>query len=425
MPKTLLNRRASSSKEIYASGSENPSAAVPYLQSSTGVENGYAHPLTVQENQPVDPPFQSIFQTSTIDQLKAKSPPPSRKHSTISGIIDPPKLTNRPSPTLPNPPLPNPPFLIDASYRPPPLFGHSHSSTTLSQSLPSILTASAVPSTGPAPPDLEPSTGRVKSGEVDSTVSRPSISAAQVTHTHDSVAVQSLSPKLDILPPPATSAVVNPIQPPSEPVAEEISNLDEVYLFELSETPIISTPLPTVFDFNYYNPRYRDLWAIGQDGQPDPILMQRMRSQMAIAEIRTDIQTSYGEGVDDDDEEEEEEEFNIENIGPENHLSANMSSAIQIQETPGKQPPQTQDKLSSQIPFRPDNSAATKSAGYPTMDIKSVDSHEAEDSPMDLPEELAVRIDQWSFVLKSFIKGKKRFQPQVRGICTFVFLEFP
>ena len=148
---------------------------------------------------------------------------------------------------------------------------------------------------------------------------------------------------------------------------------------------------------------------------------------MVIAEIRSDIQASYGGGVEEGEEgeEEEEEEFNIENVGPENHLSANLSPSIQIQETSSRQPRQTQDKLSSQILFRAHNSAATKSDDYPTLDMKSVDSHEAEDNPMDLPEELAVRIDQWTFVLKSFIKGKKRFQPQVQRICTFVFLKFP
>jgi hypothetical protein len=197
--------------------------------------------------------------------------------------------------------------------------------------------------------------------------------------------------------------------------------LDDVDLFELSETPILAntTSIPTVFDSNYYNPRYRDLWATGEDGQPDPILVKRMRSQMVIAEIRTDIQTSYEGGGD-----EVEDEIKIEDIGQENDLPAGFGS-IHIQETPSKPPHQTQANPSFQMFFRTDNSAAAKSTDSSTMKMKSIDSHAAEDGnvdPVDFPEELAVRIDQWTITLKSFIKGKKKFQPQVRSIYTFVLL---
>jgi hypothetical protein len=246
----------------------------------------------------------------------------------------------------------------------------------------------------------------------------------QITHTHDPVVEQSQLPKQDDFPP-ATfeEPVVNFIQLPSEPVAEEVSTyLDDVYLFEVSETPIIpgTTSIPTVFDSDYHNPRYRDLWAIGEDGQPDPILMKRMRSQMVIAEIRTDIQASYeGEG------DELEDGIKIEDIGQENDLPAGLGSAIQIQETPSKPPRQTQAKPTSQILFRTDSSAATKSTDCSKMKMKGIDSHAAEDGnvdSMDFPEELAVRIDQWTIALKSFIKGKKRFRPQVRCIYTLVLL---
>ena len=414
--------------EIYTSSSENPSAAVVDLESSIHVTDGHAHspappvPAASQENQLlITPSFQSISQPPIIDQFKDKSPPPSSKHSIVSGIVHPPKPTlNRPSPTLPIPP-----FLIDASYRPPPLFGHSHSSTPPSQSLFPTLTASAGPSTGPASTDLEPSTERVKTVEADADVSQPSISVSQIIHTHDSVVDQSQLPKQDTSPPSATfeEPVANFIQSPSEPVAEEVSIYpDDVYLFELSETPILAniTSIPTVFDSNYYNPRYRDLWAIGEDGQPDPSLMKRMRSQMVIAEIRTDIQASHeGDGV--------EDEIKIEDIGQESDSSAGFGSAIQFQETPSKPPHQTQANPSSQMLFRTDNGAAAKSTDSSTMKMKGIDSHAVEDGnvdPLDFPEELAVRIDQWTISLKSFIKGKKKFQPQVRCIYTVVLLTF-
>ena len=136
---------------------------------------------------------------------------------------------------------------------------------------------------------------------------------------------------------------------------------------------------------------------------------------MVIAEISTDIQASYEGG---------NNEIKIEDVGQENDSPASLGSAIQIQETPSKPPRQTQAKLSSQISFQTDNSAATKSIDLSTMKMKGIDSHPAEDGDvdsMDFPEELAVRIDQWTFTLKSFIKGKKKFQPRVRCIYTLVF----
>lgn len=140
---------------------------------------------------------------------------------------------------------------------------------------------------------------------------------------------------------------------------------------------------------------------------------------MVIAEIRTDIQASYeGGGY------EVEDEIKIEDIGEENDLPAGFGSAIQIQETPSKLPHQTQASPSSQMFFRTDNSASAKSTDSSTMKMKGIDSHPVEDGnvdPVDFPE-LAVQIDQWTVILRSFIKGKKKFQPQVRSIYTFVLL---
>ena len=141
---------------------------------------------------------------------------------------------------------------------------------------------------------------------------------------------------------------------------------------------------------------------------------------MVIAEIRTDIQASYEGGGD-----EIEDEIKIEDIGQENDLPAGFGSAIQIQETSSKPSRQTQAEPSSQLPFRTDNSTMTTSTDCSTMKMKSVDPHAAEDGNIDLmdfPEGLALRIDQWTIVLKSFIKGKKKFQPQV---CCIYITRFP
>ncbi|KIM42827.1 hypothetical protein M413DRAFT_26811 [Hebeloma cylindrosporum] len=383
-PGTIFNRGALSSSKIY------PSAAVFDRRFSIDVEDCLA-PAAQETHLPTIPP--SISQPPTVGQSEEKSLPLPPKQSISSAIVNPPRLSlNHPRPT----PL-NPPFLFGASFRPPPLFGHLYSSP---------------------PPRFTELESSVKTNEADSTANPPSTPAAQIqiTHNRDSVVEQSQPPEQDICPPSATfdEAEINPIHSPSEPVVEEVSiDLDDVYLVELWETPTISntSAIPTVFDFNYYNPRYRDMWATGADGQPDPVLMNRWRSQMVIVEINTGIEASY-EGEDD-----AKDEIKVEDVDQGSNLPADLGSAVEIQGTASKPTRQTQAEPSAQslANFRSDNSAMTKNPRTSTAEMEGTDPHACEDGnivSMDFPGELAARIDQWTMLLKSFIKGKKQFQPQ-------------
>ena len=137
-------------------------------------------------------------------------------------------------------------------------------------------------------------------------------------------------PDLDISPASATfeEPVINREQP-SESVTEETSiDFDDLHLFKYSETPITSktTYIPTVFDSTYYNPRYCDLWAIGEGSQ------EYIRSQMVIAGIRTDIQAWRK----DKDFDKSQDEIKIKDLREESGVHAGLGANVSIQDTPGK-----------------------------------------------------------------------------------------
>jgi len=355
-----------------------------------------------------------------IDLINDNSPLPPPKDATVSGMAHPPKLVpNRPSPTIPIPP-----FLIDASYRPLPLFEHSYPSP---RNLSPNLITSIEPPIGPASILIESPVENLRFDEVDSTLNQLEGSMARIIGNPDvgaSHADLSRSSKLDISP--ASAALEEPVvnlKPPSEPVLEGTStNFDDVFLFEHSRTPITSrtTYTPTIFDSTYYNPRYRDLWAFGEGDQ------ERMRSQMVIAGIRTDIR----DWPEEEEVDESKDDIKVEELGKESGVFAGLGSDVDIQDSPSKTPRKIYDdpsqrKVLSWMEGGPSTITLGEISGsvphYSTGGMDDIDLHAAEDGNvelMDVPE-LAVRLDQHMVALKSFVKGKKWFQPQVCSIDTF------
>ncbi|KAJ3518030.1 hypothetical protein NLJ89_g120 [Agrocybe chaxingu] len=234
---------------------------------------------------------------------------------------------------------------------------------------------------------------------------------------------------------------------PSTPKPSNVFVAGDEHMFEMSEAPStpISSRIPTIFDSDYLQPRYRDLWSAEE----------RARFQMVTIELEPEATMWHEELVEVYDL---DQEMKVEDLGDENAVAKEEEEESGDEEVEEAVVSETQPESASRAgrkrrrprlgsPRKSKRKLARTASGarpefidvdgddLPSIAVKAEDTSNGsqkqedgdeeeegeeeedeleneDDELVDPPDGLAEKVEEWVTALQTLVKGKKRLRQQ-------------